>query len=205
MNGRNPHRKHIRLFDSNRLERLSQISPGGFAVTWVFVLAIVAWIGWGLASPATGLGLFIAGLAAWFPFEYLMHRKLFHWEPRSSAVQRFVFVMHGNHHVDSNDPLRNLMPPIVSLPLGVAIWGIAVALLGPAGTWAFLGFAFGYVVYDLTHFACHQSPMKGRLASLLKRHHMRHHHVDESGNFAITAIFLDSLFRTKVEFTKSNQ
>lgn len=202
MEDRNSKRQQIRLFDSEALERLSQISPVGFAVTWVITLTFIAWVGWGQASPAAGLGLFLVGFIGWFPFEYAMHRKLFHWEPRLPAIQRFVFIMHGNHHVDSNDPLRNLMPPIASFPIAAVIWGILVLLLGQAGTWTFLGFMSGYVIYDLTHYACHQSRMQGRLASLLKRHHMRHHHVDETGNFAITAIFLDSLFRTKVETSK---
>jgi len=97
-----------------------------------------------------------------------------------------------------NDPLRNLMPPIVSLPVAGLVWAALVTLAGPAGNWLFLGWISGYVAYDLVHYACHQWPMKGRLARMLKTHHMRHHHLHEDGNYAITGMMWDRLFRTRI-------
>lgn len=202
MPSRNSHSQQIRLFRNERLEQLTVISPGGFAAIWCVALPLIAWVGWGSASLAGALGLFAAGMAGWTLFEYAMHRYLFHWNSRVPLFEKFVFLMHGNHHEDPNDRLRNLMPPIVSIPIASSVWGLCVLLLDAPGTWVFLGYITGYVIYDLTHYACHQWPMKGRLAFMLKRHHMRHHHAGQHGNYAITALFWDSVFGTAIRSLK---
>lgn len=188
----------IRLFQSRWLERLTVISAPAFIMLWALGLPGIAWCAWGAAAPPLAVALFVLGALLWTLTEYALHRFLFHWEPASALLHRIVFVMHGNHHAMPNDPLRNLMPPIVSLPVGGAIWLAMLAVLGPAGSWLMLGFMTGYVGYDLLHYACHQWPMKGRLARALKAHHMQHHHLHEPGNYAITTIFWDRLFRTRI-------
>ncbi|CAH0497188.1 sterol desaturase family protein [Novosphingobium sp. CECT 9465] len=196
------HSQQIRLFRNERLEQLTVISPAGFAAIWGAALPCIAWVGWGTTGVVPALGLFAAGLVFWTLFEYAMHRYLFHWNARIPLFEKFVFLMHGNHHADPNDRLRNLMPPIVSIPIAGSVWALGVLLLGPAGTWMFLGWITGYVAYDFTHYACHQWPMKGRLAYMLKRHHMRHHHARHEGNYAITALFWDSVFGTGIRSLK---
>jgi sterol desaturase/sphingolipid hydroxylase (fatty acid hydroxylase superfamily) len=202
MASRNSQSKQIRLFRDERLEKLTVISPGAFAVLWGLALPAISWIGWGSATPLGALLLFAGGLIFWSLFEYAMHRYLFHWESTVPLVRQFVFLMHGNHHAEPNDLLRNLMPPIVSIPIASSIWALCVLLFGPVGTWVFLGYIVGYVAYDLTHFACHQWPMRGRLAHMLKRHHMRHHHVGQDGNYAITALFWDRVFGSAITSLK---
>lgn len=202
MPSRNSHSQQIRLFRNERLEQLTVISPAGFAVIWCIALPFIAWVGWGGTSFLGALGLFAAGLASWTLFEYAMHRYLFHWNSRVPLFAKFVFLMHGNHHADPNDRLRNLMPPIVSIPIASSVWALCVLLFDAPGTWVFLGYITGYVGYDLTHYACHQWPMKGRLAFMLKRHHMRHHHVGQEGNYAITALFWDRVFGSGINSLK---
>lgn len=188
----------IRLFKNERLEKLTLISARVFAIAWGFLLPFIAWVGWKSAGPVEGIGLFAAGLLVWTLFEYAMHRYLFHLELEQSAAKWLVFLIHGNHHDNPNDPLRGIMPLSVSLPIAALIWATCVALVGQAGTWAFLGFITGYVAYDTIHYACHQWPMRGKLGAALKRHHMRHHYVDDTRNYAISAIFWDSAFRTRI-------
>lgn len=192
----------VRLFKSERLEKLTFISPRAFAVLWAVLLPMIAFVGWGEASVMAALGLCLAGMVTWILFEYAMHRYLFHWKTRWKPAAFVVYLMHGNHHDSPNDEMRNLMPPSASLPIAACVWGLFALALGPAGTWAFLGFMIGYVAYDVTHFACHQWPMRGGLGLMLKRHHMRHHHIDEEANFAITAIFLDRVFGTRISSLK---
>lgn len=192
----------IRLFKNERLEKLTLISARAFAIAWGFLLPFIAWVGWESAGPLEGFGLFAAGLVVWTLFEYVMHRHLFHLELEQPAAKWLVFLIHGNHHDSPNDPLRGIMPLSVSLPIAGLIWAACVALIGHAGTWAFLGFITGYVVYDAIHYACHQFPMRGKLAAALKRHHMRHHYVDDTRNYAISAIFWDSVFRTRIASLK---
>ncbi|MEI6418779.1 MAG: sterol desaturase family protein [Sphingomonadales bacterium] len=170
-----------------------------FIALWAVGLPLIGWAAWGTASAGTAVLLFMAGVVLWTFTEYALHRFVFHWQPGAAPLAQLVFIVHGNHHAVPNDRLRNLMPPIVSLPLGGLIWLAMLALAGPAGSCLFLGFMTGYVGYDLVHYACHQWPMKGRMARMLKTHHMRHHHLHETGNFAITGMMWDRLFRTGLD------
>ena len=190
--------KRLILFENKWLEKLTVVSVGWFVAIWAAVLPVIAYTAWGSLGPVLSIGLVIAGLLSWILLEYVAHRHLFHWETSNSLAQKMVFVIHGNHHTQPGDALRNLMPPIVSLPLGAVLWAAFYLLFGTAGTWFLLGVVSGYVTYDLTHYACHQWPMRSGLGKMLKRHHMRHHFIESEGNFAITAIFLDRVFGTEV-------
>lgn len=191
-------RPRVTLFRSNRLERLTVVSLRWFVVLWAVLLPAIAVVGAMHAATPWAPALIALGWLVWSLTEYLLHRHVFHFEPRSALLQRAVFIIHGNHHSDSNDPLRNLMPPIVSIPVGLLIWAAATAVIGAAGTWFLLGFMLGYVIYDLVHYACHQFPMKGRFARMLKTHHMRHHHLRAKGNYAITGMIWDRVFSTRI-------
>lgn len=197
-----PTAPRVRLFKNRYLEQLTLISPRTFAVTWSIVLPLAAWTGWGAVAPLGGLGLFVVGLFAWSLCEYVLHRYLFHWELDVPAVKWFVYLIHGNHHHSPNDPLRDMMPLSVSLPVSISVWSTCVLTMGLAGSWAFLGWITGYVIYDVVHYACHQWPMRSRLGAALKRHHMRHHYVDESGNYGISAIFWDRVFGSRINSLK---
>ncbi|WP_017669257.1 sterol desaturase family protein [Sandarakinorhabdus sp. AAP62] len=200
-----PSHSRIKLFENRWLEKLTVISIPGFLALWSVALPVIGWRAWLATAGAQGAPdmlaagtACLAGVVLWTLTEYALHRFLFHWDPASAMMEQFVFVMHGNHHDMPNDPLRNLMPPIVSLPVAAVIWAVVVGLAGPVGNWLFLGWISGYVAYDLVHYACHQWPMKGRMARLLKTHHMRHHHLDEEGNYAITGMMWDRLFGTRI-------
>lgn len=200
-----PSPQRVRLFKSEHLEKLTLISPRIFALSWGVMLPLIALVGWTYAgSIATwqGLSLIVGGLVAWTLFEYTMHRYLFHWNSDVPVVRWFVFLIHGNHHESPNDPMRGLMPFSVSLPIGALVWAICWMLMGAPSTWLFLGFMTGYVIYDAVHFACHQWPMRGKFGATLKRHHMRHHYFAESGNFAISAIFWDRVFGSRITSLK---
>jgi len=169
-----------------------------FVVLWAVLLPAIAIVALTYAPTLWAPALVALGWLVWSLTEYMLHRHVFHFEPNSALLQRAVFIIHGNHHADSNDPLRNLMPPIVSIPVGALIWIAAVAVAGTGGTWFLLGFMLGYVVYDLVHYACHQFSMAGRFGRMLKVHHMRHHHLRAKGNFAITGILWDRVLGTRI-------
>lgn len=198
MRNQNTQSQQVRLFQSERLEKFTMVSLSGFLKVWAIALPLIIWLAWGTATPLAAAGLILLGGAIWTFFEYAMHRYLFHWKPGAAWFESFVFIMHGNHHDHANDPMRNLMPPIASFPIAGAVWAVCVLLAGPVGTWVFFGFITGYVFYDLTHYACHQWPMRGRLGHMIKRHHMRHHHLRQEGNYAITALFWDKIMGTAI-------
>lgn len=191
-------RERTRLFGNPFLEALTVISAPTFIALWAVVLSAILICALIFAPTLWAPALILVGALGWSFTEYALHRYLFHLESRSERVQRWIFIIHGNHHSDPNDPLRNLMPPVVSLPVGGLVCLACVSAIGPAGIWAFFGFMLGYVTYDLVHYACHQWPMKGNLARMLKVHHMRHHHLRARGNYAITGMAWDRLLATRI-------
>lgn len=188
----------LRLFRNPWLERLTVIPVGAFVALWAVLLPAIAGVGFVTAPTLWAIPLAIAGVFVWTLAEYALHRCVFHFEPRSPLLRQAIFVIHANHHADSNDPLRNLMPPIVSIPVGSLVWLLSLWTMGLPGTWFLLGFMMGYVAYDLVHFATHQLPMKGRIGRVLKTHHMRHHHLNAEGNYAITGLIWDRVFSTRI-------
>jgi sterol desaturase/sphingolipid hydroxylase (fatty acid hydroxylase superfamily) len=188
----------IRLFRNDLLERLTLVSPPAFALTWAVFLALALYASWGATSLPVSIMLVLLGVLIWTLFEYAMHRFIFHLKPTSALGRWLVFLTHGNHHAAPGDRDRNIMPPMVSVIVSGAIWAMFWMLLGPTGSVLYLGFGIGYVVYDAIHFACHQLPMRGPVLRQLRRHHIRHHHAKQEGNYAITAIFWDRLFGTHI-------
>jgi sterol desaturase/sphingolipid hydroxylase (fatty acid hydroxylase superfamily) len=199
MSSKRPQMPRIRLFQSDRLERLTTVSPWAFVLMWTIVLSVAGiYAGWEDAPLAVSLSWFFCGLLVWSLFEYAMHRFMFHLKLQSGFGQFVVFMLHGNHHANPSDRERNLMPPIISVPISTLVWCLATVLVGSAGTLVFLGFMIGYVTYDGLHFACHQFPMRSGIMQRWQRHHLLHHYTREEGNFAITAIFWDRVFGSAV-------
>ena len=192
-------RERARLFGSPFLEALTVIPAPAFIALWAILLPAILVCALVFAPTFWAPALLVAGAFVWSFTEYALHRYVFHFEARSERVKRWIYIIHGNHHADPNDPLRNLMPPVVSLPVAALVWLACVGAIGAAGTWVFLGFMLGYVAYDLVHYACHQWPMKSRFARVLKVHHMRHHHLRVHGNYAITGMAWDRLLATRID------
>jgi sterol desaturase/sphingolipid hydroxylase (fatty acid hydroxylase superfamily) len=193
----------VRLFQNPWLERFTVISLRMFVVIWMTLIPAILFYAWGSATPGVAAGLFGAGLLVWSLTEYALHRFVFHWQPRWQPLARLMFMIHGNHHVAPADPLRNLMPPIISLPVAALVWAACVALIGPAGSWLFAGFIIGYVAYDIIHFGCHQWTAQHRLSGAFKVNHVRHHFSATKGNFAITGMFWDRLFGSRINSLKA--
>ena len=68
-------------------------------------------------------GCSLAGYALWTLFEYWLHRIVFHFEPEDGLGARMHWIIHGVHHDHPNDPMRLVMPPAVSIPLGAGVFG----------------------------------------------------------------------------------
>jgi dihydroceramide fatty acyl 2-hydroxylase len=185
------------MFDSRALDALSRVHPA--VPVLIFLPGIVALVVWGLQKlglPAV-VGLMIAGYALWTLFEYWLHRLVFHFEPKDGFGARLHWIIHGVHHDHPNDPLRLVMPPAVSVPLGAAVFAILYGVLGaryapPVAA----GFFVGYLVYDMLHYYLHHFAPRGRLGRILRERHMRHHFQDETRGFGISAPYWDDVFGT---------
>ena len=106
-------------------------------------------------------------------------------------------MIHGVHHDHPNDPMRLVMPPILSLPIGAACFGLFVLVLGTVGWAVCAGFFTGYLVYDMLHFALHHHRPRSRAGRLLHQLHMRHHFEDEHRGFGVSAPWWDLAFGTR--------
>lgn len=143
--------------------------------------------------------LVVGGLVFWTISEYLIHRFVFHYEPKTEKMREIFFTFHGVHHAYPNDSLRLVMPPMMSIPLAIVFIYIFYLVLHQ---WAFAfgaGFFIGYLAYDMLHYATHHSRSKNRFFKKLKEHHMLHHHKHPNKGFGVTSDFWDMAFRTKFE------
>jgi len=185
------------MFDSRLLDALSRVHPTVPVV--IFVPVIVVLTAWGLQDVSLPgvVGLMAGGYALWTLFEYWLHRIVFHFEPAEGIGARMHWIIHGVHHDHPNDPLRLVMPPAVSLPLGAIVFGVLYVIFGARyapGLGA--GFFAGYLAYDMTHYYLHHFRPRGRLGRMLRERHMRHHFQDETCGFGISAPYWDEVFGT---------
>ena len=199
----------IRLFKSNFLEFFSHISPVTVTVIWlpisVYFLAVSIIKAPGGTFPFYIPIGFVIGLFFWTLAEYLLHRFLFHYPPKTPTMERIVFLFHGIHHAQPQDKTRLVMPPAVSIPLAALFYGlfyVIVGLLLKSPQWVaplFSSFIFGYLIYDLTHYATHHFPMRSGYAKYIKRYHMQHHYKTPDKRFGVSSPLWDFVFQTKPE------
>jgi dihydroceramide fatty acyl 2-hydroxylase len=186
-----------RMFDSKLLDVLSRVHPA--VPLLIFVPVIVLLGAWGLSrvSVPAALALGMGGYALWTLFEYWLHRLVFHFEPDSGVGARLHWIIHGIHHEHPNDPLRLVMPPAVSVPLGAAVFGVIYLVFGKRYAPNLgAGFFVGYLVYDMLHYYVHHFRPHGRLGRMLRARHMRHHFQDDTRGFGISAPYWDEVFGT---------
>jgi dihydroceramide fatty acyl 2-hydroxylase len=194
------------MFESRLLDVLSRVHPAVPAV--IFLPAILLMGAWGLSKVSVpGMaGLYAGGYAFWTLFEYWLHRLVFHFEPADGLGARMHWIIHGVHHDHPNDPMRLVMPPAVSIPLGAAVFGLMYLLAGSRyapGLGA--GFFTGYLVYDMLHYYLHHFRPRGPLGRMLRERHMRHHFQDDTTGFGISAPYWDDVFRTSPRARRSSQ
>ena len=185
------------MFQSRILDALSRVHPA--VPVLIFVPGIAVLAAWSLAqrSPGATLALGAGGYALWTLFEYWLHRIVFHFEPEDGLGARMHWIIHGVHHDHPNDPLRLVMPPAVSVPLGALVFGALYLIFGASAAPGLgAGFFTGYLVYDLMHYYLHHFRPRGRLGRMLRERHMRHHFQDDTRGFGISAPYWDEVFRT---------
>jgi len=111
--------------------------------------------------------------------------------------RRFHFLLHGVHHDYPSDKDRLVMPLGASIPLGILFYALYYFTIGPVfGEPMYAGMTLGYLAYDGTHYAVHHFKQRTRLGRYVRRHHMMHHHADNSGGFGVSSPLWDVIFRT---------
>ena len=189
-----------RMFESDWLDLFSRTPWWTVPLIWIPMSAVV--FGWGLhvGAPLPGaLGAFVAGWLVWTFTEYSLHRTVFHWKPDTSWGPRFHFLLHGVHHDWDRDRFRLVMPPAVSIVLGTCFGLMFYGALGPVwGPATFSGFLFGYMFYDVVHYATHHLKIKNPWFQALKKHHLLHHHSPRHHDkkYGVSTTLWDHIFRT---------
>lgn len=141
---------------------------------------------------------FLAGGLGWSFVEYLVHRFLFHREfPPTPRGRVTAFLSHGYHHAYPLDPTRLVLPPLVSLPLAVAVFVVAHFVLGGGAFDAACGgFVAGYVAYDSLHYVVHHTRRKTGVMGWLRRYHLLHHHDAAPARYGVSSPLWDLVLGT---------
>jgi sterol desaturase/sphingolipid hydroxylase (fatty acid hydroxylase superfamily) len=187
----------VRLFKNPVLEALTHVHPSVPFLVWVPIVMYQLAVATGLLSAGSIALAFALGVLFWTLTEYAMHRYVFHFKATSKAGQYLVFLFHGIHHDDPEDPTRLVMPPVVSIALGALFYALFSATLGPVNTRPFFaGFISGYLVYDYLHFATHHFRPKTAWGKALKENHMKHHYLKKGGKWGVSSPLWDHVFGT---------
>lgn len=198
----------IRLFRSDFLEFFTHIHPAVVVIIWLpFALYMIASeIIVGINGDSTlwyVIAGFFLGLVVWTFAEYILHRFVFHFNPRNATQEKILYLFHGIHHHQPQCKTRLVMPPVVSIPLAALFLGIFWLVIGVIfglPGWVrptISGFIIGYLIYDLTHYATHHFAMRSGIFKYLKRYHMKHHYKTPDQRFGVSSPLWDIVFRTK--------
>lgn len=210
----------VRIFRSGFLEYFTYVHPIVPHLIYIPVIALVLYLSYA-AGVAVGqiVLLFVGGLALWTVAEYLVHRFVFHTTPEleeevreivaalapgeaafpklTSFRQRHYFLAHGVHHDFPNDSKRLVIPPSMSIPLGVLFFAAFRLVFGAAaGPALFAGFTLGYLIYDTVHYAVHHFSLHGRVMLYLKKKHFRHHYQNSRRDFGVSSPLWDWVLGT---------
>lgn len=186
-----------RMFKNDFLESLTKVHYSVPLIFWIPVIlyfirkAYVA----GEMSASAVFGYFMFGLAFWTLAEYVLHRWVFHFHPKSEWGQRIHFIFHGVHHDYPKDRLRLVMPLSASIPMATIIYFLFYLFFSEytlAGFFA--GFLFGYLIYDECHYAMHHANFKSGIFKKIKDHHMLHHYSDPEKGFGVSSAIWDKVF-----------
>lgn len=140
------------------------------------------------------------GAVCWLLFEYTLHRFVFHMETTGYLANIVHFIIHGHHHITPMDFDRLVFPPVPAMMLALPFWMGAPRILGThAGYPWLIGFALGYLVYDMTHFWIHHAVPKNVFFKMQKRRHVHHHYFQHTVNFGISNPLFDVVFGTLEE------
>jgi len=95
----------VRMFESDFMELFSRVHPATPLVLYLPVVAYMLYISiWQhQLSIAAVAALFLLGILLWTLLEYLIHRYVFHYEPKTRVGKRLHYIIHGVHHDYPND------------------------------------------------------------------------------------------------------
>src|SRR5690606_20491436 len=188
-----------RMFKNNFLESLTKVH---YSVPLIFYIPVICYFIWKSAVPGElstqqVLLFYGFGLAFWTLAEYVLHRWVFHFVPKSKFGQRIHFIFHGVHHDFPKDRLRLVMPLSASIPMATIIYLLFALVIPEFYLGAFFGgFLTGYLIYDESHYAMHHANFKAGWFQIIKGQRMLHHYADPEAGFGVSSALWDKVFQS---------
>ncbi|MBX9783289.1 MAG: sterol desaturase family protein [Chitinophagaceae bacterium] len=195
------------LFRNRYLEMLTKTHP---LVIWGMYLPVIIGFPWYAKNKfefgaVTVAAVFIAGMLFWSFFEYIMHRFIFHMIAESERAQKFIYILHGNHHHYPRDRERLFMPPVPSIIISSVIFFAMYALMRSYAFLFFPGFMLGYLMYGTMHYAIHaRNPPFKWMKPLWRNHHL-HHYKNEHHGFGVSSTLWDHVFGTMFDLKNEKE
>ena len=196
---KNQTKESIRIFKNPILESFTHVHPIIPLVLWAPIICYLFYRGIFIKgiTQIELLPLIFFGLILWTLTEYLLHRYVFHWNARSRAGKYFVFLFHGLHHDDPQDPTRLVMPPVPAILIVSLLWMI-FSVIFPVNYLDVImaNFLIGYLCYDYIHYATHHFPMTSKIGKYLRKYHLQHHYSSEKSKYGVSSPLWDYVFNT---------
>jgi sterol desaturase/sphingolipid hydroxylase (fatty acid hydroxylase superfamily) len=189
----------IRIFKNPILESFTHVHPIVPLVVWVPVILFLFYRGLALknVNALEFSGLFVFGILLWTLTEYFLHRYVFHWNSKSAAGKYFVFLFHGLHHDDPQDPTRLVMPPVPAIIIVSILWMLFSSVFPARYIDVIMAyFLIGYLCYDYIHYATHHFAMTSLVGKFLRKYHLQHHYAGERSRYGVSSPLWDYIFRT---------
>lgn len=194
-----PHAKGSKqLFKNKLMERLTRTHIAVPLVIFSIISTSLMIYGF-QQSYITALSaplLFISGFMSFTLIEYVMHRFVFHLNPKTEKQEKFAYAVHGVHHDYPKDKDRLAMPIPLSLTLSTGFFFLFQLFMG-INVFGFLpGFLMGYASYLWVHYMVHAFQPPKNFWKILWVHHGIHHYKDPGNAFGVSSPFWDMIFRT---------
>jgi 4-hydroxysphinganine ceramide fatty acyl 2-hydroxylase len=189
----------VRMFKTDFIEASSKTHWS--LPIWIFA-PIIGYLFYLTFSSTISIGqtflLCVSGIFVWTFVEYVMHRFVFHYVPKSQFGKKLHWIMHGVHHDYPQDDKRLVLPPGLSLPLATSFFLLFYSFIPMPELFPFFAsFLIGYLIYDIGHYAMHHFSFKSNLFKKIKLHHMKHHYVEPHEGYGVSSPLWDIIFRTK--------
>jgi sterol desaturase/sphingolipid hydroxylase (fatty acid hydroxylase superfamily) len=189
----------IRIFKNPILEFCTHVHPLTPLLLWCPYIAYLFYRAYAYVQLTTleFVSWFFIGIVIWSLTEYLMHRYVFHFPAKNRFTKRFVYLFHGLHHDDANDPTRLVMPPVPAILLVFLLTQVFSILIPGRYLDVFMGyFLIGYLCYDYIHYATHHFAMTSKVGKYLRTYHLKHHFSREHSKYGVSSPLWDYIFST---------
>ncbi|WP_343688256.1 sterol desaturase family protein [Chitinophaga sp.] len=198
----------VPMFKNGLMEALSKVHFSVPLILYIPVISYVCYYGLTHTDASVPVLLLsaLAGLFFWTLTEYVLHRFVFHFVPKSKWGLRLHFIFHGVHHDYPNDALRLVLPPSVSIPLAIGFFFLFKAIIPVTYLYGFFaGFMAGYLFYDISHYALHHLNFKNAFWKKLKKHHMKHHYQNADKGYGVSSAIWDKVFGSDFPHKEEHQ